>query len=69
MTTKKGKELMLPFAEAAKKEGDPFFACHFSREEDQFLGLHDGLDMGDALILVNYLIDTFNIERILLANA
>lgn len=62
MKVTEAKTQLMPFIEAAKKDNDPYFVCHFSREEDKYRGYHEGLDIGDALIIIKELVDKFGID-------
>jgi hypothetical protein len=57
-----GRKKLEGFIKQAEKDGDPYLIVHFSREEDRFKGIQDGLDFGDALIIVNQLIKEFDIQ-------
>ena len=55
MTKQKAEELLKPFFDECKKDGDPYFIVHFSITEDYFSGFEEGLDYLDAGIIVKQL--------------
>jgi len=69
MTTQQGKELLIEFKRNCDKDNDPYFVCHFSREDDKFLGDWDGLDAFDAMIIIKQLVKDFNIDETMLLTA
>ncbi len=56
-----------PILEKAIGEGDAVLTIHFSREEDYFRAGHGGMDAGDALIVINRLIEEFELSKPVLA--
>lgn len=44
-----------------ERDDDAMLFCYFSREEDKFAGVSAGMDAGDALIIVDYLIKEFGL--------
>lgn len=46
-----------------EKDKDPFMFVHFSREEDHFNGITSNeMDSGDAIIILKYLLNRFDIN-------
>lgn len=69
MTTQQRKELLIEFKKNCDKDNDPYFVCHFSRQEDEFLGDWEGLDSFDAMILIKQLVKDLKIDKTLLLTA
>lgn len=69
MTIQDGLKLLQSFKETAKDDGDPFFVIHFSRVDDKYEGDFDGLDVGDALIIIEKLCTKFDINPEIAASA
>lgn len=61
MSTDEGKEKLMLFIQAAKKDSDPYFLVHFSRENDRYEGYHEGMDEFDARIVIKHLMEEFNL--------
>jgi hypothetical protein len=50
--------------EFKRSKEDVFIAFFFSKEEDKYIGqASDSADMGDVLIVINSLIDSFDIDK------
>lgn len=62
MKIKEGEYLLQDFIDKAEKDKDPYFVVHFSRKDDYFMGYHERMDEGDALIVVKNLIEIFNLS-------
>lgn len=67
MTTNNAYELAKPFIDKAEQDADPYMVIHFSREEDFYKGWHEGMDIGDALLVIKHLVNHFKIDKELLA--
>lgn len=68
MTTLKAKELTMAFCRECEKDGDPFLVVHFSRVQDRYEGFNDGMDAGDALIVIRELVKQFELDKEVIAN-
>jgi hypothetical protein len=55
MTRTKAEQLLQDFIAGCNKDGDPYFYCFFSRQEDKFVGDWEGLDELDAFLIVKEL--------------
>lgn len=69
MTINQSNELLTPFIEKAKIDGDPFLVCHFSREQDRYAANHKYMDAFDAMIVIKELVKHFGINETLLSTA
>lgn len=45
-----------------EKDNDAMLFCYFSREQDGYNGYTINMDFGDALLVVEYLIEKFNLS-------
>ena len=61
MKLKESKKLIQPFIDQCKKDNDCYMVVHFSRGEDTFCGL-TRMDTGDALIIINKLIQQYKLS-------
>jgi hypothetical protein len=55
-------EWVTPLTDTLEKDGDPYLLVHFSKEDNAYTGLHDGLDKYDALIIMRQLATHFNMD-------
>lgn len=62
MTIETGKRLLNHFHKAAKLHKDAYLTVHFSREDNQFNGQDYGMDMYDAIIIIEELAKKFNLK-------
>jgi len=61
------KRRIAPLVKDAEAAGDKFVFGFFSKKENKYDGLYN-CDSGDALIVIQRLIDLFGIEPVVLAN-
>ncbi len=66
MTNREAKKMVRPFIRKSKTDNDACMVVHFSRSEDQYFGLKEGMDIGDALLVIQDLIRIFKIKKELL---
>lgn len=64
MTIKQGEALLSNFITAATINSNPFLIAHFSRQDDQYRGYHEGLDRLDAAIIIRELVQHFKMTEI-----
>lgn len=64
MTTQQFRESIESVVTRAEADGDEVMAVYFSVEEDKFIGVHTEMDGGDALIIIRYLMDEYEISGI-----
>lgn len=62
MTLEQYEKLIAPIIKQAEQDGDKFCFVYFSQEADEYKGNLD-LDFGDALIVVDKIIDFAGIDR------
>ena len=55
--------LIKPIIDICKRDNDAFCAYYFSREQDRYSGGSEGMEGGDALLIIDELIEKFNLDR------
>ncbi len=54
-----------PIAARAESEGDVYFVCYFSKQEDNYQGFKaEKMDAGDALIIITELANAFDLGAV-----
>ncbi len=66
MTNREAKKMVRPFIQKSKTDNDACMVVHFSRIEDKYKGITEGMDMGDALTVIYDLLRVFKIKKELL---
>ncbi len=62
-------EQLKPIEAACECDDDAMLFCYFSREQDEFRAVLLNMDAGDALIVINGLIEQFGLDPALVGES
>jgi hypothetical protein len=69
MKTKEAIEKINPIADIAENDGDVLYVAFGSKEENAFSGFSRGIDFGDALLIIQGLVNEFGIDPVQFINS